>query len=351
MKKKPAPPRVLVLYNEPVLPPSHPDVESEHEILEAVEAIRGYLATGGLAVSRLGISMNPQALLDGVKRYRPDVIFNLFEGVSDNGETEAYVAGALEWLGIPFTGCPFQSLCLARNKPLTKRLLRGDGLPTPDFMVVDALPVPECTLPWPVIVKPAEDDASVGLDQGSVVSDQVQLNERVEWMIQTYGPPVLVEEYLAGREFNVALIENPDLRTLPVSEIAFAESGGDYWPIVTYEAKWKPGSRDFEATPARHPAIINARLGDRLTSLAVRAYQLLGCRDYARVDFRVRHPGKPYILEVNPNPDISPNAGLAAALNAAGLSLSQFVVDLVWRALARPKRSAQLFESTATPSL
>jgi D-alanine-D-alanine ligase len=342
MKPKNSKPRVLVLYNEPVLPPDHPDAESEHEILENVEAIQGYLAdSGAFAVTRLGVSMAPQALLDGLRKHRPDVIFNLFEGVSDKGDTEAYVAGVLQWLGLPFTGCPLQALCVARNKPLTKRLLMGAGLPTANFFVVDALPVPENVLEWPVIVKPAEDDASVGLDQGSVVTNQPQLVERVEWMLQKYGAPVLVEEYIAGREFNVALVEVPQLRALPISEIAFTDNDPDYWPIVTYDAKWKPGTRDFEATPACHPAAVSPRLAERLTDLAMRAYRLLGCRDYARVDFRVRPPARPYILEVNPNPDISPSAGLARALSADGHSLRQFVVDLVWQALQRHSSSAK----------
>src|SRR5262249_20724409 len=227
---------------------------------------------------------------------------------------------------------------LALNKHLTKNLLRGAGLPTPEFFVVEDLPIPECRLEWPVIVKPATQDASVGLDQGSVVTDQRSLNRRVAAMLENYGPPVLVEEFIRGREFNVALIEVPDLRILPVSEILFEERDPNYWPIVTYDAKWRPSSREYRATPPRCPAEISRRLAERLSSIAYRAYRLLGCRDYARVDFRVRPSGKPYILEVNPNPDYSPSAGFAGGLRSAGCTHGQFTVELVQTALARGKR-------------
>src|SRR5689334_20823902 len=166
------PPRVLVLYNEPVLPAGHPDFESEHEVVHTVEAVGRNLTQAGFGVTRLGVSTDPGALLASLREHRPDVVFNLFEGTADHGNTEAYVAGLLDWVGVPFTGSPFQTLCLARSKHLTKHLFQGAGLPTPEFFVVEEPPVPECRLEWPVIVKPAQQDASVGLDQGSVVTDQ-----------------------------------------------------------------------------------------------------------------------------------------------------------------------------------
>jgi D-alanine-D-alanine ligase len=205
--------------------------------------------------------------------------------------------------------------------------------------VAEESPVEECPLDWPVIVKPATQDASVGLDQGSVVTDLDRLNERVAYLLETYGPPVLVEEFIRGREFNVGLIEAPDLRVLPVSEILFVEKDPDFWPIVTYDAKWKPGTRDYEATPPAYPARVTPRLREKLETLARQAFRLLGCRDYARVDFRVRG-SKPYILEVNPNPDFSPTAGLSGGLGSAGISHAQFTVELVQRALARGGKAA-----------
>jgi D-alanine-D-alanine ligase len=326
--------KVLILYNEPVLPEDHPDAISEHEILYTADVVHKNLTEGGYEVTRLGVSHDPSALVNGLRAQRPDVVFNLFEGTGDHGHTEAYAAGVLQWLGVPFTGSPPETLCLARNKHLTKHTLKGAGLPTPEFFVVDGTGVPPCPLEWPVIVKPATQDASVGLDQGSVVTDQKALQQRVAYLVGNYGPPVLVEQFILGREFCVALIETPELRPLPLSEITFVPTNG-LWPIVTFDAKWKPGSEDYEATPPRYPAQVTPKLAERVSALALKAFRLLGCRDYARVDFRVRPTGKPYILEVNPNPDFSPDAGLAGGLEAAGTTHAEFTVRMVQNALAR----------------
>jgi D-alanine-D-alanine ligase len=267
------------------------------------------------------------------------VVFNLFEGTGDDGNNEAYAAGLLHWLKIPFTGSPAQSLSLARNKALTKHFLRSAGLPTPDFLLIEDGNVPDCTLQWPVIVKPALTDSSVGLDQGSVVCTLEQLEQRVAWIMERYGPPVLAEEFVDGREFNVAVVELPELTVLPVSEILFVTEKPGYWPIVTYDAKWRPESEEYIATPPRYiDTKLTSRLAKRLGDIAKDAFRLTGCRDYARVDFRVRNPGKPYILEVNPNPDFSPDAGLSGALQAASWTHGQFAVQLVHNALARAAR-------------
>ncbi|HEY7422919.1 MAG TPA: ATP-grasp domain-containing protein [Gemmataceae bacterium] len=326
--------RVLILHNHPVLPEDHADADSEHEVLFTTDFVQRTLTKAGYEVATLGASRDPGVLLDGLRECRPDVVFNLFEGLADFGDTEAHVAGILEWLEVPYTGCPYQTLCLARGKHMTKHLLAGAGLPTAKFFVAEDVPVEDNPLGWPVIVKPATQDASVGVDQGSVVTNLERLNDRIAYLLDNYGPPVLIEEFIRGREFSIGLVEAPELRVLPVSEILFVEKDPDFWPIVTYDAKWKPGSRDYEATPPNYPARVSPRLRDKLQTLAKRAFRLLGCRDYARVDFRVRG-GRPYILEVNPNPDFSPTAGLSGGLESAGISHERFTVDLVQRALAR----------------
>ncbi|HLJ92847.1 MAG TPA: ATP-grasp domain-containing protein [Gemmataceae bacterium] len=342
--------RVLILYNKPVLSTSHPDAESEHEVLQTVDAVAATLVQAGFDVRRLGADHDPDGLLAGLRAAQPDVVFNLFEGTADDGNTEAYVAGLLEWLNLPFTGSPSSTLFLARNKHLTKALFRGAGLPTPQGFVVEKLPILPSSLTWPVIVKPATQDASVGLDQGSVVTNQERLRQRAGWLLETYGPPVLVEEFIPGRELNVALIEASNLHTLPISEVLFTDKDPAFWPIVTYDAKWKPGSRDYEATPPCYPAKVSPRLAQRLTALARQAFRLLGCRDYARVDFRVRPSGKPYLLEVNPNPDFNPTAGLAGGLASAGITHARFTIDLVHAALARHRPRMQC-SATSPPEL
>jgi D-alanine-D-alanine ligase len=334
--------RALILYNEPVLSAEHPDAESEHEILYTVDNVSKVLLEAGFEVGRLGVGRDVGAAIAELGRNRPDAIFNLYEGTADHGETEAYLAGLLEWMGLPFTGSPAQALWQARCKHLTKYLLQGAGLPTPNFFVVDRLPVPQCMLRWPVIVKPALEDASVGIDHQSVVSDQARLTDRVEYLLDRYGPPVLVEQFIRGREFNVSLIEAPDLRPLPVSETVFGRPRPPYWPIVTYDAKWRPETRDFQVISARCPAEIDPGLAERLSTLACQAFRLLDCRGYGRIDFRVSASGRPYAIDVNPNSDLSPLAGLASGLEATGISYAQFIVDLVRSVLAPSQRRRRL---------
>jgi D-alanine-D-alanine ligase len=334
--------RVLVLYNEPLLPADHPDARAEHDILSTVDVVRRTLASAGYEVSDLCVSRDPAVLIAGLRERRPDVVFNLFEGTAEQADSETYVAGVLQWLGVPFTGSPAEALTLARNKPLAKTLLRGAGLPTADYLVVERLPVPPCALAWPVIVKPGAQDASLGLDHGSIISDPGRLELRVASLLERYGPPVLIEEYLDGRELIVGLIETPELEALPVGEILFLDRSPGRWPIVTYEAKWSPGSHEDTAAPSRYPADIPAVLAERLRELAMRAFRQLGCRDYARVDFRLSRAGEPHILEVNPNPDFSPDAGLAAALKAQGSRThAQLAVQLVENARQRGVRNTR----------
>jgi D-alanine-D-alanine ligase len=333
--------RVLILYNEPVLPVGHSDFESEHDVLDAVELVSRALDGAGFDARQLGINTDVRHLLDFLADWRPDAVFNLFEGTAVHGATEAYVAGLLEWHGVPFTGSPATALCLGRGKHLAKYLFRGAGLPTPAFVAVNGSDVPRCPLTWPVIVKPALEDASVGVDHGSVIADQEQLEARVARLVHDYGPPVLVEEYIAGRELNVAVIQTPALCTLPISEIVFTNEGPGRWPIVTYDAKWRRGSADYEGTPVRCPADVSPRLAKYLTDVAIRAFRLLDCRDYARVDFRVRPDDSAYLLEVNPNPDFGPDGGLARGLELAGIGHGQFAVALVRQALARGGRLAR----------
>jgi D-alanine-D-alanine ligase len=327
-------PRILVLYNEPILPVSHPDAESEHEILEIVDVVERELSDAGYTTGRLGVGRDPAPLLTGLQSFRPDAVFNFFEGLADHIETEVAVAAMLDWLHIPYTGCPFPALCLARDKVMAKHLFQGAGLATPRFQVVST-PHTEEPREWPVIVKPAAQDASVGLDQGSVVTSREKLETRIASLLERYGPPVLVEQFIRGRELNVALVETPELRALPISEILFIDEDPERWPIVTYLAKWAPESRDCVMTPPQYPAKVEPALADRLVTLAKRAFRLMGCRDYARCDFRVTPAGEPYLLEVNPNPDFHPTAGFTSGLKTAGITHAEFAAILVENALRR----------------
>lgn len=344
-------PRVLILHNEPTLPPDHPDAESETDVLETADTVSRILRQVGLNPLRLGVTHDVTALLAGLQAAGPDAVFNFYEGTAQWGLAEAYVSGVLELLRLPYTGSPTQPLLLCRSKPLTKRLLAGAGLPTAPYFVVEDGPVPACPLKWPVIVKPGAEDASVGIDQNSVVTNQKQLEDRVEYLRARYGPSALVERFIRGREFHVAVIERDGRPTvLPFTEILFVPPADapDLWPIVSFDAKWHEQSRDFIATPAKNPAenvppAVQAAVAD----CARRAFELVGCRDYGRVDVRVDEDGNPFILEVNPNPCIAPVGGVGVALESAKIPYPEFVLGLVRAALRRGPRP-QLADAIGT---
>lgn len=329
--------RVLVLYNEPVLPESHPDYISEVEVIDNVLAVKEVLAGGGYEVAELAITNDPDSLIKGVREYKPDAVVNLFEGFADNNASELYIAGLLEWLGVPYTGCPFHTLVVARSKHLAKRMFLAEGLPTAPFVVLEPGdgPMASCPLPFPVIVKPANQDASVGIDQESVVTSLEALNARAAFLMSQFGGPVMVEEFIRGRELTVALVEMPDLRFLPGTEVVFPEDAPEgYWPILSYAAKWTAESTEYQSTDYHFHADLTPELAAEIESHARRAFRLLGARDYARVDFRIRD-GKPYVLELNPNPDFAPDRALANNLWAAGLTHEEFTLQIVRNALAR----------------
>jgi D-alanine-D-alanine ligase len=337
------------------LPDDHPDAESEREILESAGPACDILAAAGFRVSRLAVGRDPATLLEGVRRIRPDVVLNFFEGLADTPSTEYCVANLLGWLGVPFTGSTAEAICVTRSKPLSKLALSGAGLPTPDFFVVERLPdarlrsTAACLeagyrrepLRWPLIVKAAHQDASVGIDQGSVVTAVTPLRKRVGLLLERYGPPVVVEQYVEGRELTVGVVETPEPRPLPLTEFVFKPRDQRAWPIVTYDAKWRVGSTDFQHTPFCERPAVEPELARRLQNLALRAYRVLGLRDYGRIDFRVPPAGEPSILEANANPDLSPQAALADALAAAGLAHADFLVRLVRRALERKSAPPQ----------
>jgi D-alanine-D-alanine ligase len=185
-----------------------------------------------------------------------------------------------------------------------------------------------------VVVKPDAEDASLGIDQSSVVAGADGLAGPVGRLRARYGGRVLIEAYLPGPEFNVGVLALGEPAALPVAEVVFNPGPGD-WPILTYAAKWDVGSSEDLASPIRCPARIDGALAVELGRLAVAAFRATHCRDYARVDFRLDGRGRPMILEVNPNPDLGPGAGWARALQASGRDYGATLTALVGQAVAR----------------
>jgi D-alanine-D-alanine ligase len=265
---------------------------------------------------------------------RADLVFNLCEGVNGYARFEDFVVGTLELTGVPFTGCRTWPTAVCHRKHVANTLLASAGVPVPAFTLAQGNKAP-ADFPLPAIVKPAAEDASVGIDNGAVVTSKRALKRRVTQMLEQFDE-VLVQEYVAGREFNVGFVGK---RMLPISEIRFEDLPQGTWPIVSYAAKWIPGSPEDEGTVPVCPADLSPEVLQGIGQIARKAWEHMSDGEgYGRVDLRLSEDGQPYVLEVNPTPDLSSNAGLARMGRAFGWSYDDLVMQVVDEALMRSQR-------------
>lgn len=279
------------------------------------------------ALERLGHDVVQLRMgLDAINKLaslKPDVVFNVCDdGFNNESWMEAHIAAVLDMIGVPYTGSGHWALTTCLDKAYTKMVLEHYGLPTPKFYVAESAGDVKHKLKYPVIVKPVREDGSVGVKDDAVAESANELKSRITRILKNYRQPALVEEYIEGREFNVSVIGNEDPVALPVSEILF-DSASLPHKIVSYDAKWKSGSKQDRSTPVKCPADINHKLEKKLQGIAVKAYKAMGVTGYGRVDIRMDK--KPYILEINPNPDISAGAGLSRSAKAAGVGYDKFI--------------------------
>ena len=316
----------------------NPKAETKELSAETVEemAREVYEAVLSLSYPAVLIPVKESFLgfLRRIHEVRPDVVINLCESFNGTTQMESNVAGIYDLLRIAFTGNAMRALSLCQDKFKAKAVLASHGLPTPACRLITSADQP-VDLKFPVIAKPNSEDASMGVTPRSVVQDEASLRTLIRSILIRFPPPILVEEYINGREFNVAVLDGDEPRALPVSEIDFAAMPKDLPRIISYEAKWFEDNELYIKTPPICPAPIDDDLRGRLQDYALRAFRVMGCRDYARVDFRMDKRGRLFILEVNPNPDISLNAGYARALKAAGIEYGQFWKQIIHNALHR----------------
>jgi D-alanine-D-alanine ligase len=292
------------------------------------------LADAGYDVQPVPVDGDLPALHARLTELAPDCAFNLCESVVGDARLESAIPLLLELIGVPFTGSPPEVLSLALRKDRVKQRLEAAGIPTPAGRVLTS-PDDPCDLEFPLIAKPVREDGSVGIGRGSVVHSREELRSAVEHVVETFRQPCLVEDYIDGREFNVALLGHPAPRVLPLSEIDFSGLPADVPRIVSYDAKWASGSVDDLGTvPVLHPSLPNA-VGARVRKVAAEAFRAVGVRDYGRVDLRLAASGVPYVVDVNPNCDLARHAGMARAAQAVGIEYDALVGLLVRYALRR----------------
>lgn len=304
--------------------------------MDEYEYVAERLRNVGFDTFTLNIQDNLQILLDTLKSKKPDVIFNFVEIYKDNSRLEMNVVGMYELMGIPYTGAPALSLANCQNKILAKRLLSTNGIRIPKFFIVNEKSEKYLhKLKYPLLVKPPFEDASVGIENESIVSSSKQLTERINYILKQFSSPVLVEEFIEGRELNVAVMGDRRLRVLPISEIDFSEMPDHLHNIVSYQAKWDPMHESYHKTIPICPAQLPKKIEVRAKEIAFKAFKVMGCRDYARVDIRLSKENKLYVLEVNPNPDLTEGAGFMRSAEHAGLTYGQALKRIVRYALSR----------------
>ncbi|MGB8321284.1 MAG: ATP-grasp domain-containing protein [Ignavibacteriaceae bacterium] len=346
--------KVAVVCNEP-----HPEfyIKSvEHEIkelnfvpyfevedltpIEEYEILTKKLNKSGINAYFLNILDDINILIQDIKKNKPDVIFNFVEIYKENSALEMNVVGLLELLNIPYTGAPPMALANCQSKVFAKRLLSSIGIPTPRFTVFKKPAVKyNHNLKFPLMVKPAFEDASVGIENESIVQNNRKLKERIDYVFRNFVQPALVEEFINGRELNVAILGDANPKALPISEITFDEMPDHLYNIVSYQAKWDPHHESYHKTIPACPAKLPKGIETKAKQIALNSFKFMGCRDYARVDMRLSKDNELYVLEVNPNPDLTEGAGFMRSMEAAGYSYVRSLKKIIELASKRGRRN------------
>jgi D-alanine-D-alanine ligase len=331
-------PRVLVVHNRDFEHSQQdPENGSRADIRGTAEDVAAAAARGGLVVDALGIDEDLMGAMSAVTAFAPDVVFNLCESLSGDARFEPLLPLLLERAGIAYTGSPPLALGLALHKHKAKAVLRAAGVPTPEAVCLAAPDVSAVALPFPLIVKPSREDASTGITSKSVVHDRVELGRQVAGVIARYHQPALVERYIEGREIYVSMLGRKDggIDLLPLHEIDFSEMPAGRPRIVSFAAKWEESSAEYRGTKPVPCVGLPDDVVARIATVARSAFAAMELRDYGRLDVRLAADGTPYVIDINPNCDLSEaSGGFARAGRAAGLGYDEVVrriVDLAYQ--------------------
>ena len=310
-------------------------------IVETLEAIERSLVAEGNQVVRIPVYIDGR-WIERLRRGRFDLAFNMCEGIDGVAHYEPAVVGVLELFGVPYTGSSSYATSLCLRKQVVNTMLERAGLPIPRWTTVrrgGSL----TSVGFPAICKPTAEDASVGVEQRSVVRTTRALAARVDAMLERWDE-ILVQRYVDGREINVGILGET---VLPISEIDFGAMPKGKWRIVTYQSKWLAGSEEDVGAAPRCPADLPTKLASEIRRVALAAWKLVGGHGYGRVDMRIDAAGQPWILEVNANPDIAPDAGLARMASVAGIQYAALVRTVCELALDRQRETVSIEEGWA----
>jgi D-alanine-D-alanine ligase len=288
----------------------------------------------------LGFKSDLDQLAQGLRAAPFDVVFNLTERFRDKSALDYTVAGVLEMLGMTYTGASCEGLMLARDKALTKKVFAYEGIRIPHFMVCrHGQPVARPSdLRFPLIVKPLDEDASVGIAQSSVVRDDDALKERVAFIHDKFDTDAIVEEFIVGRELYIGVMGGEAPVSFPPIEMVFGSDTTVESRFATYKAKWSVKYRESRGIQNEIAKNLSPDVRKRLAEVAVRAYQAAGLRDYGRIDVRLAHDDAIYVVEANPNPYLADGEDLAWAAEEGGHLYPDFIEKIAEMACKRARK-------------
>jgi D-alanine-D-alanine ligase len=325
--------KIVILHDE-LSPDARPD---EMDALVQAAAIERALRELGHESVRMGLTLNLQRAADALRAIRPDCVVNLVESVAGQGRLVHLATALLDSLGLPYTGAGTEPMFLTADKTLCKQVLQAHGVPTPRWFSPQALAGYTGPVAGRYILKSVWEEASVGLEDDSVQDFHSAADLQRELLARRgrLGGCAFAESYIEGREFNLSILQDGrGARVLPPAEIQFIGYAADKPRIVGYSAKWREDTHEYNHTPRTFDFEDADRpLLAELIRLTEQCWRVLGLQGYARVDFRVDREARPWVLEVNANPCLSPDAGFAAAVTRGGLRFTEVVRMLIAAAI------------------
>ncbi len=311
----------------------------EQDLTAIGKGIQKALEKNGHKVTFFDLNHNPLPLKK-LQKAEIDMMFNVCERVNDCSLLEPHAASLLDIFEIPYTGSNPQTLALCIDKIRVKKLLNFHGIPTPNYDYIynvdDRI---RGDLKFPLIVKPANTDNSIGITNDSVVTNWEQLKKQVEYVIKKIKRPALIEEFIDGDEIDVSIIGNDnELTVLPMTKWDFSKLPENLWHIFPFEAKWEEEDSPYYDIEAERPAKIGKRLEEKIKKMASDTYNILDCHDYGRVEIRVDKEGNPFVLELNPNPSIGEDDCVPGAGELIGMDYPTFIETVVKLAIQRYKK-------------
>lgn len=322
-------PTIHLIYAESSTPPDKMDKDMEiYDVRDSlIKAFRDLSYRYQIYGFRSPIS---SIMMELEKISKDDIVFNLFEGLPGHPESEILIAIALDHLGLKYTGCPSQAMMTGLHKDKCKGVLSSSGVPV--LPTISLEPDGFDGILFPLIIKPRAEDASIGISLKSIIRNENEWENKL-FELGENKKRYFAEPFIEGREVNISIIGNEGPEIVELSEIDYSSLPKGSPKILTFGAKWEKSDIYYKKTPIICPAELPKDLRGKIIEFAILAYKIVGCRSYARCDFRIDNGGNPFLLEINPNPDLGPDTGIARQADARGWSYSELISKIINLAL------------------